>query len=108
MRVRPRCVPAQVTDIYGVMYKPYDFDPEREYPVVAYVYPGPQTEAVAKSFGNAGATKAFQKAFHSKGVPQQQFKRAIGPNHLHHVVMVCCAGGCSSERATIRYQHTSL
>jgi hypothetical protein len=39
-----------VTDIYGVMYKPYDFDPGRAYPVVAYVYPGPQTEAVMKSF----------------------------------------------------------
>lgn len=37
-----------VTDIYGVMYKPYDFDPEKEYPIVAYVYPGPQTESVSK------------------------------------------------------------
>lgn len=39
-----------VTDIYGVMYKPYDFDPNKRYPVVAYVYPGPQTESVAKAF----------------------------------------------------------
>ena len=39
-----------VTDIYGVMYKPYDFDPAKRYPIVAYVYPGPQTESVAKSF----------------------------------------------------------
>ena len=39
-----------VTDIYGVMYKPYDFDPSRKYPIVAYVYPGPQTESVSKSF----------------------------------------------------------
>ncbi|MGB1841407.1 MAG: DPP IV N-terminal domain-containing protein [Longimicrobiales bacterium] len=37
-----------VTDIYGVMYKPYDFDPEKSYPIVAYVYPGPQTESVSK------------------------------------------------------------
>lgn len=37
-----------VTDIHGVMYKPHDFDPDRKYPVVAYVYPGPQTESVAK------------------------------------------------------------
>ncbi|MGY8778244.1 MAG: DPP IV N-terminal domain-containing protein [Longimicrobiales bacterium] len=36
------------TDIYGVMYKPYDFDPDRTYPIVAYVYPGPQTESVSK------------------------------------------------------------
>ena len=39
-----------VTDIYGVMYKPYDFDPSKKYPIVAYVYPGPQTESVSKSF----------------------------------------------------------
>jgi dipeptidyl aminopeptidase/acylaminoacyl peptidase len=30
-------------DIYGVMYKPFDFDPAKSYPIVAYVYPGPQT-----------------------------------------------------------------
>ena len=29
-----------VTDLYGVMYKPFDFDPEKTYPIVAYVYPG--------------------------------------------------------------------
>ncbi len=37
-----------VTDIYGVMYKPYDFDPSKKYPIVEYVYPGPQTESVSK------------------------------------------------------------
>ena len=42
-----------VTDLYGVMYKPFDFDPSKTYPIVAYVYPGPQTEAVAKSFSTA-------------------------------------------------------
>ena len=39
-----------MTDLYGVMYKPYDFDPAKQYPIVAYVYPGPQTESVSKSF----------------------------------------------------------
>ena len=39
-----------ITDIYGVMYKPFDFDPSKSYPLVQYVYPGPQTEAVNKSF----------------------------------------------------------
>ncbi|MFO8099370.1 MAG: DPP IV N-terminal domain-containing protein [Salinibacter sp.] len=43
-----------VTDLYGVMYKPFDFDPDKEYPVVTYVYPGPQTEAVPKSFSIGG------------------------------------------------------
>jgi dipeptidyl aminopeptidase/acylaminoacyl peptidase len=39
-----------VTDLYGVMYKPFNFDPSKKYPIIAYVYPGPQTEAVTKTF----------------------------------------------------------
>lgn len=39
-----------ITDLYGVMYKPYDFDSAKKYPVIEYVYPGPQTEAVNKAF----------------------------------------------------------
>ena len=33
-----------VTDLYGYMYKPYDFDSTKVYPIIDYVYPGPQTE----------------------------------------------------------------
>ncbi len=40
-----------ITDLYGVMYKPFDFDSTRKYPIIEYVYPGPQTEAVNKAFG---------------------------------------------------------
>lgn len=39
-----------VTDLYGVMYKPFDFDASKKYPIIEYVYPGPQTEAVNKAF----------------------------------------------------------
>ncbi|QXP80063.1 MULTISPECIES: S9 family peptidase [Winogradskyella] len=39
-----------ITDIYGVMYKPFNFDETKSYPLLEYVYPGPQTEAVNKSF----------------------------------------------------------
>jgi len=39
-----------ITDLYGVMYKPFDFDPSRKYPIIAFVYPGPQTESVTKNF----------------------------------------------------------
>jgi dipeptidyl aminopeptidase/acylaminoacyl peptidase len=41
-----------ITDLYGVMYKPFDFDSTRVYPIVEYVYPGPQTEAVSKFFSD--------------------------------------------------------
>jgi len=39
-----------ITDIYGVMYKPFDIDSTKVYPLLEYVYPGPQTEAVNKAF----------------------------------------------------------
>lgn len=39
-----------VTDLYGVMYKPFDFDPEKSYPIIDYVYPGPQVEATSYPF----------------------------------------------------------
>ena len=39
-----------ITDLYGEMYKPFDFDPNRIYPLIEYVYPGPQTESVNKTF----------------------------------------------------------
>lgn len=40
-----------ITDLYGVLYKPYNFDSTKKYPIITYVYPGPQTEAVNKAFG---------------------------------------------------------
>ena len=33
-----------ITDLYGYMYKPFDFDSTRTYPIIDYVYPGPQVE----------------------------------------------------------------
>lgn len=39
-----------ITDLFGVMYKPFDFDSTRRYPIIAFVYPGPQTESVTKAF----------------------------------------------------------
>ena len=39
-----------ITDLYGVMYKPFNMDTTKIYPLLEYVYPGPQTEAVNKSF----------------------------------------------------------
>lgn len=76
-----------ITDIYGVMYKPYDFDSTKVYPLIEYVYPGPQTEAVSKSFsqymtrtdrmaqlgfvvitlGNRGGHPARSKWYHTYG-----------------------------------------
>lgn len=76
-----------ITDLYGVMYKPFDFDSTLKYPLIEYVYPGPQTEAVSKSFsasmdrtdrqaqlgfvvitiGNRGGHPARSKRYHNYG-----------------------------------------
>jgi dipeptidyl-peptidase 4 len=75
-----------VTDVYGVMWKPFDFDPARRYPVIAHVYPGPQTETVTTTYspsntnqrlaqlgfivvqiGNRGGSPTRSNAYHSYG-----------------------------------------
>lgn len=44
----------EVTDLYGVMWKPADFDPEKQYPIISYVYPGPQVEPYPRNFSIGG------------------------------------------------------
>jgi dipeptidyl-peptidase 4 len=39
------------TDLYGVLYKPSNFDPAKKYPVIDGIYPGPQITRTPKSFG---------------------------------------------------------
>ncbi len=50
-----------VTDLYGTMWKPFDFDSTRQYPIISYVYPGPTHEALDLDFtvtGNHNASLA--------------------------------------------------
>ena len=39
-----------VTDIYGVVYRPTNFDPTKRYPVIEDIYAGPQDSYVPKAF----------------------------------------------------------
>jgi len=41
------------TDLYGLMFKPTHFDPTKKYPIIDYVYPGPQTGSVGSRSFNA-------------------------------------------------------
>ena len=34
------------TDLYGLIFKPKDFDPNKKYPIINYIYPGPQTGSI--------------------------------------------------------------
>ena len=38
------------TDIWGIIIRPLDFDPSKKYPVVEYIYAGPHSSHVPKSF----------------------------------------------------------
>lgn len=75
-----------MTDLFGNMWKPFDFDPKKKYPIICHVYPGPQTEGVTHTFavgsgnqqlaqlgfiviqvGHRGGTPTRSKAYASYG-----------------------------------------
>ncbi|GLX78331.1 dipeptidyl peptidase IV [Thalassotalea insulae] len=86
-------------DIYGLMYKPSNFDKNKQYPVVNYLYPGPQVgsirgrhfrsargdnQAIAElgfivieidALGTPGRSKSFHEAYYGNmgdsGIPDQ-------------------------------------
>ena len=87
------------TDLYGLMYKPTNFDPNKKYPILNYLYPGPQSGSVgSRSFrasrsdkqalaelgfivvevdamGSPGRSKSFHDAYYGNmgdnGLPDQ-------------------------------------
>ncbi len=55
-----------VTDIWGVIYRPSNFDSTRTYPVIESIYAGPHDSHVPKSFGvfpNRGAVQQAEVGF---------------------------------------------
>lgn len=81
-----------VTDLYGVMWKPADFDSTKVYPIISNVYPGPFFEYVPTRFtindsyntrlaqlgfivitvGHRGGTPMRGKAYHTYGYGNQR------------------------------------
>ena len=53
------------TDLYGILYKPYDFDANRKYPVLDAIYAGHQTTWVSRSF--AAGSGALAQAYANLG-----------------------------------------
>lgn len=39
-----------LTDLYGVVYKPFNLDSTKKYPIISNVYPGPQEDYIPKKF----------------------------------------------------------
>ncbi|MFN8742777.1 MAG: prolyl oligopeptidase family serine peptidase [Pirellula sp.] len=53
-----------VTDLFGNMFKPFNFDPNKRYPIITYVYPGPQQEGTRHTFSaTAGEQQLAQIGF---------------------------------------------
>lgn len=49
-----------VTDLYGVIWFPSNLDPSKKYPVVEYIYPGPQVGSVGQwAFTTGGEHRAM-------------------------------------------------
>ncbi len=80
-----------VTDLYGYMWKPADFDSTKVYPIISYVYPGPQTEAIPLKFSVKSAynTALSQVGFivvtfgHRGGSPlRDKWYHTFGYNNL--------------------------
>jgi dipeptidyl aminopeptidase/acylaminoacyl peptidase len=46
------------TDIWGVIYRPTNFDPAKKYPVIENIYAGPQGSFVPKAFGSYNQMRA--------------------------------------------------
>ncbi|MGD2121577.1 MAG: DPP IV N-terminal domain-containing protein [Gemmatimonadota bacterium] len=47
-----------VTDIWGIIVRPTNFDPGRTYPVIEYIYAGPHSSHVPKSFSTQRGMQA--------------------------------------------------
>jgi dipeptidyl aminopeptidase/acylaminoacyl peptidase len=99
------------TDIWGVIYRPVNFDAERRYPVIEQIYAGPQNASVPDTFrvysahrslaelgfivvqidgmGTIHRSKAFQdvayKNLHDAGFPDRiLWHRAVAARYPHY------------------------
>lgn len=51
------------TPVYGLLFKPADYDPSKSYPVIDFIYGGPQVSNVPKiAFADSTSTRTFLEA----------------------------------------------
>jgi dipeptidyl aminopeptidase/acylaminoacyl peptidase len=65
-----------VTPIYGVIIKPYDFDPAKRYPVVNLIYNGPFTANVPGGYAGSGSAPMANEQL-GNGIAQMGFIAVI-------------------------------
>jgi len=55
------------TDLYGVIRKPWNFDPSKKYPVIEYLYGGPQVTVVPSTFVSQSPLENLAKGLSELG-----------------------------------------
>jgi len=48
-----------LTDIWGIVFRPSDFDPSKRYPIIENIYAGPQDSFVPKTFSASGEMQSM-------------------------------------------------
>ncbi len=76
------------TDLYGVMYKPPNFDPNKKYPLVEMTYPGPQGKATPTNF---------------MGIFQAMIGNPYMAANLGMIVIALDGRGCAGRSRAFRY-----
>ena len=61
-----------ITDLYGVLFKPWNLDPARRYPVVESIYQGPQTRYVLRGLWPSGNWRS-DEAYRAQALAQLGF-----------------------------------
>ncbi|HEY7328654.1 MAG TPA: DPP IV N-terminal domain-containing protein [Gemmataceae bacterium] len=79
-----------VTDLYGNMWKPFDFNASKRYPIIVHCYPGPQQEGVTHTFAASSTNQQLaQLGFiviqvgHRGGAPTRS--KAYGSYGYHNL-----------------------
>lgn len=76
------------TDLHGVMFKPANFDPAKKYPIIEFIYGGPQVTMVPRKFGAV--------------VPSAMGKLNIALPQLGYVCLVVDARGTPGRSKTFQ------
>ena len=64
------------TDIYGMLFRPTNFDPAKKYPIINNAYPGPQS-------GSVGLARVHGRARRQAGARRARVRRRQHRRHRH-------------------------
>ncbi|MDA2930967.1 S9 family peptidase, partial [Acidobacteria bacterium AH-259-O06] len=80
------------TDLHGVLYKPYDFDPDKRYPVIEWIYGGADSIQVQRTF-----TARYWMVVQAQALAQLGFITFIVDGHLSKALLDVFYGNVGRE-----------